>query len=150
MYRFAHPRRYFNGLLFLLIQKAFGRRNGRQLMTRPQKISPLKVLIAALVLIMVVLPAICMIGGWVAQARWKAAHPVQTIVPDVSGFDRATAEAAIKNAQLRSEVFSTSITDKCWEVQPQPNTIVDQTPDAGTPVPVGTLTKLYLGVNRAQ
>ncbi len=89
-----------------------------------------------------------MIGAYVARQRWEAAHPAQTVVPDVNGFNRTTAEATIKHAQLRPEVFSTSIADKCWEVQPQPNTIVRQTPEAYTPVPVGTRVKLDLGESK--
>lgn len=145
-YRYQHRRRYFNGLLLLLILKAFGRTKGRNSVTPTQKTSLLKVLIVTLIFVLVVLPAVAMITAGISQARWRADHPVLTIVPDVKGFNPKDAETTVRAAQLESQVFTTLIDSRCWATPPRVGTIIYQTPEAGIPVPPGTLVRLELAV----
>lgn len=49
--------------------------------------TPLVALVLTLVCIFLVLPVAASLIARIAQARWEAAHPPQTLVPDVSGSD---------------------------------------------------------------
>ena len=75
-------------------------------------------LVVTLVVVLVLLPAGLIIAVRISEARWETAHPVQTMVPDVTGRDRATAEAAVRNAQLVPHFSFVAIKDKCWQDQP--------------------------------
>jgi hypothetical protein len=133
----SHPRRAF-GLLLLLVRKAF-RHAGRKKPMKPMKLNRKVVaLVVTLVIVLVVLPAIASVVGTVVKARWEATHPAQTMVPDLTGHDRADAEAAIRSAQLRPIVTFVPIKDKCWQDQPTPNKVADQDPPPITPVPINS------------
>ena len=107
-------------------------------------------LVVTLVIVLVALPAIASVIGTIAKARWEAAHPQQTMVPDVTGRNRAGAEAAIRSAQLRPIVTFVPIKDKCWQDQPTPNTVVDQDPPPITPVGVNSEVHLVIAVEEAK
>jgi hypothetical protein len=143
MPHFVQPRRAF-GVLLIALHRAF-KRAGRKPMTRRNR--TLVALVVTLVVVLVLLPAGLIIAVRISEARWETAHPVQTMVPDVTGRDRATAEAAVRNAQLVPHFSFVAIKDKCWQDQPAPNTVVDQDPKAISPVPVQTDVHLVLGVD---
>jgi len=111
--------------------------------------TPLVALVLTLIFIFVVLPAGATVFVHIAQARWEAAHPPQTLVPDLAGRNAISAEAAIRSAQLRPRISYTTIDDKCWQDQPAANTVVDQEPKALTPVAVDTQVQLTIGIQKS-
>jgi hypothetical protein len=135
------PRRAF-GLLLLLISKAFHHARRPKPVKRNRK---MVALIISLVVVLVVMPAIATAVAAIAHAWWKAAHPEQTIVPDLTGSDRRAAETAIRNAQLQPFVSFTTIKDKCWQEQPAPNTVIDQDPPPITPVSINSKVRVVIG-----
>src|SRR5882672_413812 len=104
--------------------------------------TPLVALVMTLVCVFLVLPVAASVIARIAQARWEAAHPPQTLVPNVTGRDPVTAEVATQNAHLHSSIHYVSIEDKCWQDLPAPNTVVDQQPEALTPVAVDSQVEL--------
>jgi hypothetical protein len=141
------PHRAF-GVLLMLVHKAFKHFN------RPRRpITPVKpkrnpktvALIVTLIAILVILPTAATIVVRIAEARWIAAHPPETLVPDVTGSDWQAAAAAVRSARLKPMISSTAIDAKCWQDQPVPDTIVDQDPEPLTPVTVGTDVHLVIG-----
>lgn len=136
------PRRCF-GWVLLLIHKAFTHAKRDTNVKRNRKMIALVVI---LVVVLVVVPAIAMIAAAVIHVRWKADHPEQTLVPHIEGTDRAAAETAVRNAQLRPRISFEDISDRCWQDPPQPNTVLLQTPGPFTPVAIETEVSIVVGV----
>jgi hypothetical protein len=141
------PHRAF-GVLLMLLHKAFKHFNPqRRPMTpmKPKRNPRMVAFLVTLITILVVLPTAATIVVRIAEERWVAAHPPETLVPDVTGIDWQAAAAAVRSAQLKPVISSTAIDAKCWQDQPAPDTIVEQDPEPLTPVTVGTDVHLVIG-----
>jgi len=141
-----HPRRAF-GLLLLLIFKAFRNAGRRKPMKPVKRNRKLIALVVTLVIVLLVLPAIALIAGNINQARWEAAHPEETMVPDLTGRDRVAAEAAVRGALLRPVVTFVMIKDKCWQNRPTTNAVVDQDPPPITPAVINSEVHLVIALD---
>lgn len=106
-------------------------------------------LVVTLFIILVALPASISLGIGVSYMRWKADHPATTVVPDVTGRDRQSAEAAIKNAQLVPQIAFAPINDRCWQEPRVPNTVIDQDPKPYEVVSVETGVRVFVGKNES-
>lgn len=145
MPHFSQRHRAF-GVLLLLLLKAFKRARNRPRRHNPKLI----LLVLSLIFIFVVLPTGATVVVRIVQARWEANHPPQTLVPDLAGRDPISAEASVRGAQLRPQISYTTIDDKCWQDQPAPNTVVDQEPEAFTPVIVGTQVQFTIAIQNSK